>query len=215
METSTAYKQNNYQYPYKQKVALFAPVSTPSVSTSNQWCIRCQGENAFYFCQHHIKGNHFCGKQLCRACVHFGANGMDYCKQHLPVASTLGTITVGNIYHYKNFNAGEYIGRKTVKDWGYHLGSALANPRYINIQTATEEEKEANLNNYKSILKVDMRLKGAMWRDLVRLRDLVLAGKPVLLLCWCKDKQGQGKCHGDIVKAAIEAMAAKIIQNNI
>jgi len=161
---------------------------SPKVAISEQRCIKCGSENAFYFCQQKT-GRSYCAKQLCRECVHFGTMGMDYCRQHLP-AKALGSITVATVEINKPL-IGEYIGSSLITNKGTHRGSLLAN-------------NFTSLDNYRSWLYTQVQLKGEVWRALVRLRDLVLAGIDVVLLC------GQGDLHGDIVKKAIEWMIKEI-----
>lgn len=176
-------------------------------------CAYCDNRNSFYFCHWVNKSgselSSLCGKYSCREHTVFWHSGLDYCKEHaLPEIkknTPRGVITVENLYHYKDLAEGEYIGRAFKKDFASHEGSPLGNPWPISKET-TQTEKIQILTKYRAWLWQQLQLKSTAHNEICRLRDLVIRSIDIRLLCWCKNLQGQGDCHGDIVKKAIEWM---------
>lgn len=181
-------------------------------------CAYCDNKNSFYFCHWTSKTNPNlsspCGKYSCREHTVFWHSGLDYCKKHVVVEviknnTPRGVITVENLYHYKDLAEGEYIGRAFQRDFASHCGSPLGNPFLITKET-TQTEKTQILTKYRAWLWQQLQLKSTAHNEICRLRDLAIRGIDVRLLCWCKNLQGQGDCHGDIVKKAIEWMIAEM-----
>ena len=114
----------------------------------------------------------------------------------------IGKVTVGNVKH--GIEGGIYIGRK---NRGYNLQqSPLANPNPIDVKTASPQQIATNLAQYKRLIWQSIQAQaGAPYIKLCKLRDRLLRGEDLLLLCWCKES-GSEPCHGEIVKAALEWM---------
>lgn len=110
-------------------------------------------------------------------------------------------IIIRNLKEMKDVKMGPmdvYIGR-------YNKGrklkeSVLANPNPLE----SESERDSNLTKYKLWLwgKMQTFCFSAEYDELIRIGRLSNEGA-VTLWCWCAPK----KCHGDIIKAAIEWMA--------
>ena len=92
-------------------------------------------------------------------------------------------IKVVNKKFYKG--RGEYIGRPSV----------LGNPFKI----VPGEGREEMIEKYRIWLWEEIKKKGKVYRELMRLAELAKIGD-LILICWCKPLA----CHGDVIKSAIE-----------
>lgn len=111
-------------------------------------------------------------------------------------------LTVGN---YKLGDRGVYIGRAMPT---YNLkASPLANQ-----SKRTDLPLDTVLANYQNWLSAEIQLKGKVFDTLVFIKNLVVAGKEVKLVCWCKNKKGVGSCHGDTIVSAINQLIEKDIK---
>lgn len=154
------------------------------------------GNRGNQYCSDRQTDTTVCGKRVCQFCKFDWDNGQVFCRDHLPKYTKLGQITVANLYHYNlDLTEGEYIGRENL---AHGIGrSPLANPFSV------KQCGEAAYAKFKAHLWADIKAKGEMYQELLRLRDFYLRGLEFRLLCWCAPK----KCHGEIVKAAIEWLA--------
>jgi len=91
-----------------------------------------------------------------------------------------------------------YIGRK----FGEYEGSVLGN-RFKSGRDGSREVVVDVL--YRDWLWKEYQKKGEVYRELERIKNLVLGGNNVMLGCWCFPL----KCHGDIVKKCVEWMLKK------
>lgn len=76
-----------------------------------------------------------------------------------------------------------------------HLGlkqSKFANP----FKLSSEESREATIGHYRAWLWGKIKSGEITMKDLLDLRDKDL-------VCFCKQKNKEVACHGDIVKAAV------------
>lgn len=182
------------------QAALFSQTSeiiplSPAIQPVKHFC-SCK-KVAVNFCSHRN-----CSAWLCRKHSFRWHQGLDFCLLHRPV-NTLGLITVGSVRHY-DLTDGIYIGREVKTNKDFYPASLLGNP-YRVTDKSTDEDKERSLINYKSWLFYEhIKAEDEVFEHLLNLRDMVLRGVDVKLLCWCKDELGGGLCHGDIVKAALE-----------
>lgn len=63
--------------------------------------------------------------------------------------------------------------------------------------------REEVIEKYKRWLWGEIKKKGKVWDELVRIKGIEEEGLfDVVLRCWCKPK----KCHGDVIKSCIEWM---------
>lgn len=128
--------------------------------------------------------------------------------------SNIGTITINNI---RNTRYGIYIGRAN-RRWGLEA-SPLANPNSIQ----DVPDPITNLSKYAHLLLKAMKDQGetkeeiakykAIKSEITRLKDMVLTGQSIALLCWCVKAPSLRRsdcpdtpCHGFVVKGAIEWM---------
>lgn len=175
-------------------------------------CDFCK-ENSFFLCKKVMDNNisHYklCSKQLCKACVITWFGGVDYCKEHIPAVKR-GIVTVGNV---KDGHRDEdiYIGR-SVGLAGYEA-SALGNPfKLSKVLLGNHEQEEAKqvLENYRKWLWYQITNKSTAFYELIKLRNFLLRGEDLTLLCWCKRKDKEVPCHGDIVKLCLEWMVKEV-----
>jgi hypothetical protein len=73
-------------------------------------------------------------------------------------------------------------------------------------EMAKEADRKSVITQFKEKLILDYRQKGAVYRELNRLSELVRNGSELALECWCAPL----KCHGDVLKAAIEGINRKV-----
>lgn len=108
-----------------------------------------------------------------------------------------GRITVANGYHV-GFNSGVYIGRAGKGK----AGSPLANPFRVD-----SYGRSYCLKQYREwLLKQVEDPTSPQSVELVRLVNLLLDGRDIMLICFCKPKD----CHGDIIKELIELTLAEL-----
>ncbi|MEW6735018.1 MAG: DUF4326 domain-containing protein [Acidobacteriota bacterium] len=147
-----------------------------------------------------------CNRKLCRGCGFHLPPDKDYCREPRPAINQVGSITVVN---RRDSVEGIYIGRK-VASLGIE-GSMLGNPFKLGSAHATtnnnsdDEERETVIKQYRAWLWNEILERSSVWVELCRLRDMVLRGEDLKLVCWCAPK----RCHGDIVKAALEWIIRK------
>jgi hypothetical protein len=96
-------------------------------------------------------------------------------------------ITIENKMTYRG--DGIYIGRP----------SLLGNPFRIG-EDGTRDEV---IQLYRAWLWSQINLRGKVYRELERLASIARQGD-LTLICWCKDRDRDVSCHGDLVKRAIE-----------
>lgn len=78
--------------------------------------------------------------------------------------------------------------------------SALGNPFPMH----TEADRQQVVQQYRAWLRDQWRRRQPARAELERLLEIAKAG-PLELVCWCAPRA----CHADVVKAAIEALAAR------
>ena len=90
--------------------------------------------------------------------------------------------------------------RKTYRGDGVYIGrpSLLGNPFKIG-EHGTREEVIAR---YRAWLWRQIKLRGAVYRELQRLAAIAKQGN-LVLICWCKQEGRRIPCHGDILKSAV------------
>jgi Domain of unknown function (DUF4326) len=172
------------------------------------------GETSLFLCDKVLDNNilnyKLCSKELCRACAIRWFGGVDYCKEHIPDVK-VGAITIGNV---KDGHREEdiYIGR-SVGLAGY-AASPLGNPFKLSKVLVGNEHEEAQrvLEDYKKWLWHQIKTKTEAYHELIRLRDFLLRGEDLTLLCWCKRRDREVPCHGDIVKACLEWMIGRFLE---
>lgn len=106
-------------------------------------------------------------------------------------------ITVVNVRHDKRPEI-VYIGRRMPG----RAGSPLGNP-------FRPGQHEDPIGLYRRWLWEQLQSDTPARREIERLAELHRAGQDLLLGCWCKGPDGTGDCHGDVVKVAVEWMAAQ------
>lgn len=168
-------------------------------------CSSCKLDVAqIYLCDHVIDNNisnyKLCSRELCRCCAVRWHGGADYCKAHLP-SQKLGNIIVGSVREY-DLTDGYYIGRQVVTGRESYQASILANPYKI----TDFPDLKTNMDKYKKdVLWDGIKKKNNIYFKLCQLRDYVLRGETLVLLCWCKEKGKENNpCHGDVIKSCIE-----------
>jgi hypothetical protein len=62
---------------------------------------------------------------------------------------------------------------------------------------------------YLEWLREEYRKKGEVYKFINQLAHKHIGGEDIFLVCFCKPKS----CHGDIVKRAIESVAARIVMD--
>ena len=109
----------------------------------------------------------------------------------------MSNIKVVNVRNYQGENM-LYIGRKNVS-WGFEE-SVLKNMNRLGGMNRDE-----SVERYRVWLWGEVKKKGVVYDELVRLVNKLKKGEEVILGCWCFPK----KCHGDIVKGCLEWMLKK------
>ena len=109
----------------------------------------------------------------------------------------IGKVLVVNVKYYRG-EVFTYIGRKN--DFYGFEGSVLANRKRDNGMSRDE-----SIERYRVWLWEEVKKKGEVWNELVRLVEKLKKGEDVVLGCWCKPK----RCHGDVVKSCLEWMLKK------
>lgn len=79
-------------------------------------------------------------------------------------------------------------------------GSMLGNPHRM----AYEAQRAEVILCFREDLVRDWRSNGPMRKEIERIAEIVRSGQDVALACWCAPK----RCHGDVIKRAIEALLA-------
>jgi len=90
-----------------------------------------------------------------------------------------------------------YIGRYNAK-FG---SSALANPFRIDV----DGDRDQVIEKYRRWLWDECQLKGKAYEELMELVHKYDAGEVIVLGCWCAPQ----KCHGEVIRRAIEFFAKK------
>ncbi len=146
-----------------------------------------------------------CDAPMCERCAFHLPGGVDYCRLHKPDGAkattiakpTMGIITIGN----KRFNDdGIYIGRRM--DKLNLLASPLANPFPLDPNRRREDQVGEILGKYRQWLWQQIKTRNNVYREICRIRNMVLKEQDVALLCWCAPLA----CHGDVVEVAVEWM---------
>lgn len=102
-------------------------------------------------------------------------------------------ITVGN----KKLGAkGEYIGRPSV------LGNPFAS-KNSNIAKVKTNSPAESVALYKEWFYQQIKTNKVMQDELNRLYRIAKQ-QDLTLVCWCKDKNGNNPCHGDVIKEFLE-----------
>jgi hypothetical protein len=84
-----------------------------------------------------------------------------------------------------------YIGRFNKK----YGSSVLSNPYKI----TEDQDRDTVVEKYRLWLWKELKKKGEVYNELLRIVKMVKKGEKVVLLCWCKPE----RCHGDIVKSCL------------
>ena len=151
-----------------------------------------------------------CGAWLCRNHLFRWHQGLDYCLLHLPnnLDNQLGSISVDSVRYY-DITDGVYIGRGVITSKDDYPNSLLANPYKLG-KNPSDEDKKRCLANYRLWLNEHRLAKDEVYAHLLDLRDIVLRGLDLRLLCWCKSAEGDGICHGDIVRDCLNWMIGQV-----
>lgn len=92
-----------------------------------------------------------------------------------------------------------YIGRKNKS---YKLkNSALSNPFLI----GQDGNRDEVIKKYCKWICEEVKKKGAVYQELVKIAKRVKKGENIELVCWCKPL----KCHGNVIKKCLEWMIKK------
>lgn len=165
-----------------------------------QYC-HCVGEK---LCDGPHPKRDTCDKRMCSYCAYHVDPDLDFCPDHIPElqmeylarkkiqgAYKRGTITVGN---KKRGDEGIYVGRPSV----------LGNPFKLD-PTKSREDQYQILEHYRQWLWQHIQAKDDVCKFLIGLRERVLRGESIKLVCWCAPEP----CHADIIKKALEWMIQK------
>lgn len=87
-----------------------------------------------------------------------------------------------------------YIGRNSYVS----KGSVLNN----NFKIGQDGNRNEVVEKYRKWLWQEYKKKGEVYQELVRIKNKVIKGEEVELVCWCSPQ----KCHGDVVKNCVEWM---------
>ena len=105
-----------------------------------------------------------------------------------------------NVVNKRHFNGiGTYIGR----------GSALGNPyssKPSSYNVIRTNSPEISVKLFEQYLLEELKGGNTLIRN--ALNDIwkqAKAGRTVNLVCFCKDKHGNGVCHGDVIKKIVES----------
>lgn len=92
------------------------------------------------------------------------------------------------------------VNRKTYRGEGVYIGrpSLLGNPYRI----GEDGDRDEVIAKYRTWLWQQIRQRGAVYHELLRLAEIVRNGD-LYLICWCKQIDREVGCHGDILKSAI------------
>jgi hypothetical protein len=91
--------------------------------------------------------------------------------------------------------------KKTYRGEGVYIGrpSPLGNPFKIG-EHGTREEV---IQRYRAWLWQQIKLQGVVYEELKRLAAVAKQGD-LVLVCWCKEPGRSVRCHGDVIKSAVE-----------
>lgn len=103
----------------------------------------------------------------------------------------VGTIKVVNV---KTFDESKVNGEVI----GIVSPAILGNP----FEMSSEDDREISVRKFYHYLREEFVKKEEVYKELVRISDLVKSGKDVYLVCCCSPML----CHGDVVKNAIMGM---------
>lgn len=78
--------------------------------------------------------------------------------------------------------------------------SKLGNP--FHMEARTQQERERVIQRYRGFLNADISNKGVMYKEIMKIVDLMDKGVSVALACHCKPLP----CHGDLIKSAAEIL---------
>ena len=109
-----------------------------------------------------------------------------------------GTVHVGIVWKPIDGMENIYIGR------GSHNPSPLGNPYIINGTCSRDEA----CDKYVAYLRHAIKNKAAVKSEMIKIAKLVMSGKDVNLLCYCKGKETK-RCHGEFIKQLIDAAVTK------
>ena len=114
--------------------------------------------------------------------------------------SRIGKISVINLKGKRGIRIENlvYIGRR----FGGYEGSVLGN-KFKSGRDCSRDEVVDVL--YRDWLWEEWKKKGEVYRELERIKNLVLGGDDIRLGCWCYPLN----CHGNIVKKCVEWMLKK------
>jgi len=90
--------------------------------------------------------------------------------------------------------------KKTYHGDGIYIGrpSLLGNPFKI----GTHGTREEVIQRYRIWLWEQIKRRGEVYRELERLAAIAKQGD-LILVCWCKERDRDVSCHGDILKASV------------
>ncbi len=90
--------------------------------------------------------------------------------------------------------------KKTYHGEGVYIGrpSLLGNPFKIGIDGTRDEVTQC----YRFWLWEQIKRQGKVYQELQRLVEIARHGD-LILICWCKERDRNFSCHGDILKRSI------------
>jgi Domain of unknown function (DUF4326) len=96
--------------------------------------------------------------------------------------------------------------KKTYHGEGVYIGrpSLMGNPFKIGIDGTRREV----IILYRYWLWEEIKRGGKVYQELQRLVSIARQGE-LILICWCKDRDRNVSCHGDILKRSIEWLIQK------
>jgi hypothetical protein len=96
--------------------------------------------------------------------------------------------------------------KKTYHGEGVYIGrpSLLGNPFRIGIDGTRDQV----IRLYRFWLWEEIKRGGKVYQELQRLVAIARQGE-LILICWCKERDRNVNCHGDILKRSIESLIQK------
>ena len=85
----------------------------------------------------------------------------------------------------------------------------LGNPFILRNRYDTTE-RNLVIQKYRDLIDSDIAVYGPKFDAILELTNVVLSGKNLALLCWCKEPDRDVACHGDIIKEKIEEIIAML-----
>lgn len=86
----------------------------------------------------------------------------------------------------------------------------LGNP-YILKNKSDNDERNMVIEQYRKLLQDSMSVQGEMYKEILRIKELLDSGKNVALSCWCSPLP----CHAEVIAEAVQKLSSKQIYRQV